>query len=100
MGGRWTPAVKTLVIACVVGFLLQIFDRLSGAPSLADKFGLVPAEMEPGLLQSEEFEVVDEESAEEHRQPPGPEGDPDEVVDHTMGDRIDDLSGFVHLESA
>ena len=40
MGGRWTPAVKTLVIACVVGFLLQIFDRLSGAPSLADKFGL------------------------------------------------------------
>ncbi|HYR45285.1 MAG TPA: rhomboid family intramembrane serine protease [Terriglobia bacterium] len=45
IGGRWTPAVKTLVIACVVGFLLQIFDRLSGAPSLANKFGLVPAEV-------------------------------------------------------
>jgi membrane associated rhomboid family serine protease len=45
MGGRWTPAVKTLVIACAVGFLLQIFDRLSGAPSLVDKFGLVPAEV-------------------------------------------------------
>jgi membrane associated rhomboid family serine protease len=45
MGGGWTPAVKAIVIACVVGFLLQIFDRLSGAPSLADKFGLVPAEV-------------------------------------------------------
>jgi len=45
MGGRWTPAVKTLVIACAIGFLLQIFDRLSGAPSLVDKFGLVPAEV-------------------------------------------------------
>src|SRR2546425_9361925 len=45
MGGGWTPAVKALVIACVVGFLLQIFDRLSGAPSLAGKFGLVPAEV-------------------------------------------------------
>src|SRR5436853_6402859 len=45
MGGGWTPAVRTLVIACVVGFLLQIFDRLSGAPSLADKFGLVPVEV-------------------------------------------------------
>src|SRR5205823_6729715 len=45
IGGGWTPAVKTLVIACVVGFLLQIFDRLSGTPSLADKFGLVPAEV-------------------------------------------------------
>jgi membrane associated rhomboid family serine protease len=45
MGGSWTPAVRALIIACVVGFLLQIFDRLSGAPSLADKFGLVPAEV-------------------------------------------------------
>jgi len=45
MGGGWTPAVKTLVIACVVGFLLQIFDQFSGAPSFYTKFGLVPAEV-------------------------------------------------------
>ena len=45
MGGGWTPAVRALVIACAVGFLLQIFDRLSGAPSLVDKFGLVPVEV-------------------------------------------------------
>ena len=45
MGGGWTPAVRALVIACVIGFLLQIFDRLSGAPSLVDKFGLMPAEV-------------------------------------------------------
>jgi membrane associated rhomboid family serine protease len=43
MGGGWTPAVKTLVIVCVVGFLLTIFDQLSGLPSLVYKFGLVPA---------------------------------------------------------
>src|ERR1041385_1358637 len=43
MGGGWTPAVKTLVIACVVGFLLQIFDQFSGAPSFRYKFGLIPA---------------------------------------------------------
>src|SRR6266699_1644729 len=45
MGGSWTPAVKTLVIACVVGFFLQIFDQFAGAPSFTYKFGLVPAEV-------------------------------------------------------
>src|SRR5437660_9738978 len=43
MGGGWTPAVKTLVIACGIGFLLQIFDQFSGAPAFTYKFGLVPA---------------------------------------------------------
>src|SRR5881296_2768735 len=43
MGGGWTPAVKTLVIACVVGFFLQIFDQFAGTPSFTGKFGLVPA---------------------------------------------------------
>src|SRR5437870_5947448 len=45
IGGGWTPAVKTLVIACVIGFFLQIFDRFAGAPSFTYKFGLVPAEV-------------------------------------------------------
>jgi membrane associated rhomboid family serine protease len=45
MGGGWTPAVKTLVIACVIGFLLRIFDQLSGGPMFERKFGLVPAEV-------------------------------------------------------
>src|ERR1051326_5095611 len=45
MGGGWTPAIKTLIIACVIGFLLQIFDQFSGAPSFYTKFGLVPAEV-------------------------------------------------------
>ena len=43
IGGGWTPAVKTLIIACVVGFSLQIFDQFAGAPSFTSKFGLVPA---------------------------------------------------------
>jgi membrane associated rhomboid family serine protease len=44
IGGGWTPAVKALVIACTIGFLLQIFDRLSGGgPYILGKFGLVPA---------------------------------------------------------
>jgi len=42
IGGGWTPAVKTLIIACVVGFFLQIFDQFAGAPAFAQKFGLVP----------------------------------------------------------
>ena len=42
IGGGWTPAVKTLVIACVVGFFLQFFDSLSGGPSVLGKFALVP----------------------------------------------------------
>src|SRR5262245_5032241 len=40
---QWTRAVKTLVIACVITFLLQIFDNLTGAPSFTRKFGLTPA---------------------------------------------------------
>src|SRR2546430_2917753 len=42
MGGGWTPAFKTLVIACAIGFLLQIFDQFAGSPSFTQKFGLVP----------------------------------------------------------
>ena len=45
MGGGWTPAVKTLVIACVIGFFLQIFDQFSGSPAFSTKFGLVPVEV-------------------------------------------------------
>ena len=43
MGGGWTPAIKTLVIICVVAFVLQIFDQLAGGPSFTAKFGLTPA---------------------------------------------------------
>lgn len=42
IGGGWTPAVKTLVIACGIGFALQVFDQFAGAPSFTDKFGLIP----------------------------------------------------------
>jgi membrane associated rhomboid family serine protease len=42
IGGGWTPAVKTLIIACGVAFVLQIFDQLSGGPSIVSKFGLIP----------------------------------------------------------
>ena len=40
---RWTPAVRVLIISCVVAFLLQIFDRVAGGPSFTQKFGLTPA---------------------------------------------------------
>src|SRR5215831_1234908 len=43
LGGSWTPAVKTLIIACIIGFLLQIFDQVAGARSFSSEFGLVPA---------------------------------------------------------
>jgi membrane associated rhomboid family serine protease len=43
IGGGWTPAVKTLLIACVIVFVLQIFDRVAGAPAFTYKFGLTPA---------------------------------------------------------
>src|SRR5438477_2834901 len=43
IGGGWTPAVKTLVIACVIGFFLQIIDQFAGGRSLTYEFGLVPA---------------------------------------------------------
>ena len=42
MGGGFTPAVKALIIACGVAFVLQIFDQLSGGPSIVSKFGLIP----------------------------------------------------------
>src|ERR1700730_2102632 len=41
-----TPAVRVLIISCVVAFFLQIFDRMSGGPTGASftyKFGLTPA---------------------------------------------------------
>ena len=40
---RWTPAVKILIITCIVAFFLQIFDRVSGGPSFTQKFGLTPS---------------------------------------------------------
>ena len=43
IGGGWTPAVKALVIICVVAFVLQIFDQVAGSPSFTSKFGLSPA---------------------------------------------------------
>jgi membrane associated rhomboid family serine protease len=42
LGGGWTPAVKGLFIACIIGFLLQFFDQLSGSPAFSYKFGLIP----------------------------------------------------------
>jgi membrane associated rhomboid family serine protease len=41
--GRWTPAVKVIIITCVVAFFLQIFDRMAGGPSFTYKFGLTPS---------------------------------------------------------
>jgi len=41
-GGAWTPAVKALVIACVIGFLLQIFEQVAGSSSITREFGLTP----------------------------------------------------------
>src|SRR5262247_3223129 len=38
----WTRAVKILVIACVIAFALQLFDGLTGVPSITQKFGLTP----------------------------------------------------------
>jgi membrane associated rhomboid family serine protease len=42
IGGGWTPAVKTLIISCVIVFVLQIFDRVAGNPFFTAKFGLRP----------------------------------------------------------
>jgi len=41
--GGWTPAVKVLIITCVVAYLIQIFDRMSGSPTFTYKFGLNPS---------------------------------------------------------
>src|SRR5215831_15370055 len=43
IGGGWTPAVKALIIACGIAFVLQILDRLAGPASFTEKFGLTPA---------------------------------------------------------
>ena len=43
IGGGWTPAVRSLVIACGVAFLLQLIDSRAGTPSFTYKFGLTPA---------------------------------------------------------
>src|SRR5215467_14248179 len=45
IGGGWTPAVKALVIACVIGFVLHYIDDriISSSPAFDYKFGLVPA---------------------------------------------------------
>jgi membrane associated rhomboid family serine protease len=42
---QWTRAVKALIIACVIAFALQIFDRFAGGPSIVGKFGLTPADV-------------------------------------------------------
>jgi membrane associated rhomboid family serine protease len=42
MGGGWTPAIKTLVIACAIGFFLQIFNQFAGMTPLMYTFGLIP----------------------------------------------------------
>ncbi len=42
---RWTPAVKVLIISCVVAYFLQIFDRMAGSPAFTSKFGLTPADV-------------------------------------------------------
>lgn len=38
----WTPAVKILIITCIVAFFLEIFDRMAAGPSFTQKFGLNP----------------------------------------------------------
>jgi membrane associated rhomboid family serine protease len=40
--GGWTPAVKALTIACGIGFLLQLFERMAGGASITREFGLTP----------------------------------------------------------
>jgi membrane associated rhomboid family serine protease len=43
IGGGWTPAVKALVMACIIGFLLQVFERMAGGNSITREFGLTPS---------------------------------------------------------
>lgn len=47
---QWTRAVKTLVITCLIVWGVQIIDRLSGAASFTDKFGLRPADVLQGYV--------------------------------------------------
>ena len=39
---EWTRAVKTLIIICVVVFVLQMFDGLAGGEAFIRSFGLTP----------------------------------------------------------
>lgn len=41
-GGPLTPAVKMLIVACVIAFVIQIIDQLAGTASLTSIFGLTP----------------------------------------------------------
>jgi rhomboid family protein len=38
----WTPAVKILILSCVIAYFVQIIDYRSGGPSFTSKFGLTP----------------------------------------------------------
>ena len=40
---RWTPAVKVLIISCIIAFFLKIFDSVAGGPLFTQKFGLTPS---------------------------------------------------------
>jgi len=40
---RWSPAVRILIITCIVVFALQTFEEISGGRTLTRTFGLVPA---------------------------------------------------------
>src|SRR5688572_9227142 len=40
---QWTRAVKTLVIACGIVYLLQQFEEIAGRSSIVETFGLTPA---------------------------------------------------------
>lgn len=39
---RWTKAVKTLIIACIIVWAVQIIDKLVGDESFTTRFGLTP----------------------------------------------------------
>jgi len=38
----WSPAVRALIVTCVVVFVLQFFDELTGPGTLIHSFGLTP----------------------------------------------------------
>ena len=41
-GNRMTPAVRMLIIICVVAFVLQLIEQLAGHPTFTFTFGLTP----------------------------------------------------------
>src|SRR3954452_6896866 len=53
------------------------------------RLDLMSTQVEPGLLQSEKLEMVDQESAQKHREPADPERGPDEVAYRRVRDWID-----------